>query len=111
MYVNKLRDKTKIQPVCAFYLVISQTIFTRAMFFKTTYDFFTIITLKMPRKCTVIMTLSKETIKVHFFPSNAAERKRWVKASPNILPKTPTKDMVVCIQQNINYKMHKKRDH
>ena len=54
----------------------------------------------------------KETIKIDFFPKNAAKHDRWEIALPNILSKTPAKDILVCVQHcHVNYKNYKKKGH
>ena len=64
----------------------------------------------MPRKCCVgdcrsNYDTAKETTEVHSFPCNATECERRAKA----LPKTPTKDKVVCVQHcPVNHKINKK---
>ena len=40
----------------------------------------------------------KEAVKADFSPNNAIQCERWVKALPNILPKSPIKDMVVGVK-------------
>ena len=57
----------------------------------------------MPRKCCVgdcrcNYDTEKGTIKIHSFPGNTTECKRCDKALPNNLPKSSTKDMVVCVK-------------
>ena len=53
-----------------------------------------------------------EVVHVHSFPSDPVKRKEWIDALPNILPKEPTRDMVVCVKHwPPNYKTISKKGH
>ena len=71
----------------------------------------------MPRKCSVGGCSSNYDsnstyVPVHQFPSDKLEKDRWINALVNILPKKPTKNMVICaLHWPPNYPTYRKKGH
>ena len=71
----------------------------------------------MPRRCCVGGCNSNygtenENVKVHRFPSDPDEKKRWINALVDILSKELTQDMFVCIEHwSSNYQTFNKKGH
>ena len=71
----------------------------------------------MPRNwyvkdCGCNYDIEKGTIKVHYFRRKATECEKWVKALLNVLPKIPTKNIVICVKHWLaKYKKYKKKVH